>query len=152
MATPRHTGEVGMHSPTSRRTRFGNIAIPITAFAFGLGLLSLSGHAQSNMTQAAGTQQSGASSNSKDAIRPFRVNIPEEQIVDLRKRIAATRWPDKELVTDESQGIRLAEVQELVRYWGTDYDWRKGEAKLNANTALTGATYDIDGGQQLVAR
>jgi hypothetical protein len=66
------------------------------------------------------------------SIRPFHVSVPEEQLVDLRRRIAATRWPDKELVNDESQDIRLAEMQELVRYWGTGYDWRKGEAKLNA--------------------
>ena len=67
-----------------------------------------------------------------DAIRPFRVNVPEEQLVDLRRRIAATRWPDRETVTDESQGVPLAMIQELARYWGTDYDWRKCEAKLNA--------------------
>ena len=67
-----------------------------------------------------------------DAIRSFRINIPEVQLVDLRKRIAATRWPDKETVSDSSQGAQLAQFQELVRYWGTDYDWRKAEAKLNA--------------------
>ena len=67
-----------------------------------------------------------------NAIRPFRVDIPEEQLVDLRRRIAATRWPDRETVNDRSQGIQLAKLQELVRYWGTDYDWRKAEAKLNA--------------------
>src|SRR5262245_41054882 len=67
-----------------------------------------------------------------DAIRPFRVNVPEEQLVDLRRRIAATRWPDQETVADRSQGTQLAKLQELVRYWGTGYDWRKVEAKLNA--------------------
>jgi pimeloyl-ACP methyl ester carboxylesterase len=67
-----------------------------------------------------------------DAIRPFRVNIPDEALVDLRRRIAATRWPDRETVNDQSQGIPLAKLQELVRYWGTGYDWRKAEAKLNA--------------------
>ena len=67
-----------------------------------------------------------------DVIRPFRVNIPDEQLVDLRRRIAATRWPDRETVNDRSQGIQLAKLQELVRYWGTSYDWRKAEAKLNA--------------------
>jgi pimeloyl-ACP methyl ester carboxylesterase len=67
-----------------------------------------------------------------DAIRPFRVNIPDEALVDLRRRIAATRWPDRETINDQSQGIPLAKLQELVRYWGTDYDWRKAEAKLNA--------------------
>src|SRR3712207_858045 len=69
---------------------------------------------------------------SDHAIRPFRVNVPEEQLVDLRRRIAATRWPDRETVGDRSQGIQLAKLQELVRYWGGDYDWRRGEARLNA--------------------
>ena len=68
----------------------------------------------------------------RDDIRPFKVQIPEEQLVDLRRRLAATRWPDKETVADQSQGAQLANLQELVRYWATDYDWRKGEAKLNA--------------------
>jgi pimeloyl-ACP methyl ester carboxylesterase len=67
-----------------------------------------------------------------NAIHPFRVNIPEEQLVDLRRRITATRWPDKETVADQSQGAQLARIQELVRYWGKDYDWRKAEAKLNS--------------------
>jgi pimeloyl-ACP methyl ester carboxylesterase len=67
-----------------------------------------------------------------DEIRPFRVNVPEEQLVDLRRRIAATRWPDRETVNDRSQGVQLAKFQEVVRYWGTDYDWRKAEARLNA--------------------
>jgi pimeloyl-ACP methyl ester carboxylesterase len=65
------------------------------------------------------------------AIRPFRVDIPEEALADLRRRIAATRWPDRETVSDRTQGAQLAKIQELVRYWGTDYDWRKAEAKLN---------------------
>src|SRR3984885_6373896 len=79
------------------------------AFVLSLGLLLSSGRADSNVTQVAGTQKGGASSDGKDAIRPFRVNVPKEQIVDLRRRIAATRWPDKETVNDESQGIQLAE-------------------------------------------
>ena len=67
-----------------------------------------------------------------NAIRPFRFNVPEEELVDLRRRIAATRWPEKETVADQSQGVPLATMQELARYWATDYDWRKAEAKLNA--------------------
>ena len=67
-----------------------------------------------------------------DEIRPFLVNVPEEALVDLRRRINATRWPDRETVIDESQGVQLATIQEVARYWGTDYDWRKCEAKLNA--------------------
>jgi pimeloyl-ACP methyl ester carboxylesterase len=66
------------------------------------------------------------------AIRPFRVSIPDEALVDLRQRIAATRLPDREIVTDQSQGVQLATVQKLARYWQTEYDWRKCEAKLNA--------------------
>ncbi len=74
-----------------------------------------------------------AKSKEKDeSIRPFKVKIPEAELVNLRRRLAATRWPDKETVTDQSQGVQLAKIQALVRYWGTDYDWRKVEAKLNA--------------------
>ena len=65
-------------------------------------------------------------------IRPFHVSVPEEQLLDLRRRIAATRWPDRETVDDGSQGIPLAKLKPLVAYWGSDYDWRKAEAKLNA--------------------
>src|SRR5687767_4495609 len=85
------------------------------------------------MTQATGE---GA------AVRPFRIDVPEEDLVDLRQRIAATRWPSKELVEDRSQGVQLATLQELARYWTTDYDWRKAEEKLNA---LPQFTTEIDG-------
>jgi pimeloyl-ACP methyl ester carboxylesterase len=67
-----------------------------------------------------------------EAIRPFRVNIPEAELSELRRRINATRWPDRETVPDQSQGVQLATIQALARYWGTEYDWRKVEAKLNA--------------------
>jgi pimeloyl-ACP methyl ester carboxylesterase len=76
--------------------------------------------------------QTYATTSTQFAIRPFRVDIPEEAIVDLRRRIAATRWPDKETVADQSQGAQLASLQELVQYWGSGYDWRNAEAKLNA--------------------
>jgi pimeloyl-ACP methyl ester carboxylesterase len=75
-------------------------------------------------------------------VHPFHVEIPEEQLSDLRRRIAATRSPSKELVEDRSQGVQLATVKELARYWATDYDWRKCEAKLNA---LPQFTTEIDG-------
>jgi pimeloyl-ACP methyl ester carboxylesterase len=77
-----------------------------------------------------------------NAIRPFRLDTPEEAIADMRRRIAATRWPTRELVTDRSQGVQLATVQELARYWTTDHDWRACEAKLNA---LPQYTTEIDG-------
>src|SRR5437868_8666762 len=76
------------------------------------------------------------------AVRPFRVDMPEEAIADLRRRIAAARWPSKETVADQSQGVQLATIQELARYWGTDYDWRECEAKLNA---LPQFMIEIDG-------
>ena len=66
------------------------------------------------------------------AIRPFRIDVPEVELAELRRRVLATRWPDKETVADQSQGIQLAKLQELVRYWGTAYDWRKVEAQLNS--------------------
>jgi pimeloyl-ACP methyl ester carboxylesterase len=66
------------------------------------------------------------------AVRPFHVDVPEEKLAELRRRIAATRWPSKELVEDRSQGVQLATLRELARYWETNYDWRKAEAELNA--------------------
>ena len=68
----------------------------------------------------------------RTAIRPFTIEIPDADLADLRRRLAATRWPTKELVEDRSQGVQLATLKELVRYWATDYDWRKAETKLNA--------------------
>src|SRR3954466_9585172 len=64
-------------------------------------------------------------------IRPFSVDVPEEKLTDLRRRIAAMQWPEKETVPDESQGVPLATMQELARYWAKGYNWRKAEAKLN---------------------
>src|SRR5215203_5602712 len=67
-----------------------------------------------------------------NTVRPFKISVPDEDLADLRRRILATRWPDKETVADQSQGAQLAKLQELVHYWGTEYNWRKGEAKLNS--------------------
>src|SRR5918997_430705 len=75
-------------------------------------------------------------------IRPFHVDVSEEALTDLRRRIAATRWPSRELVEDRSQGVQLATMQALARYWSTEYDWRRCEARLNA---LPQFTTEIDG-------
>ena len=80
--------------------------------------------------------------SSETEIHPFRVDVPDEAIADLRRRIAATRWPSRELVADRSQGVQLATITELARYWATDYDWRAFEARLNA---LPQFTTEIDG-------
>jgi pimeloyl-ACP methyl ester carboxylesterase len=76
------------------------------------------------------------------SIRPFQVDVPDEELAELRRRIAATRWPTKELVADRSQGVQLATLQELARYWTSEYDWRRCEARLNA---LPQFTTEIDG-------
>jgi pimeloyl-ACP methyl ester carboxylesterase len=97
-----------------------------------LALLTLPGFSQNLPDNA----------KSSAAIRPFHVQVPQAQLTDLRRRILATRWPGKETVTDQSQGVQLARLQGLVHYWGTGYDWRKAEAKLNA---LSQFVTNIDG-------
>src|SRR5215207_2172332 len=87
---------------------------------------------QLNTMDAPAAAPTSREAASAEAIRPFRAHVPDADIADLRRRLAATRWPDKETVTDASQGAQLATLQELVSYWGNSYDWRKAEAKLNA--------------------
>jgi len=86
-----------------------------------------------------GTHQTGSDST---PVRSFQVGFPEAELAELRRRVNATRWPERETVTDDSQGVRLAMMQDLARYWGTDYDWRECEAKLNA---LPNFITEIDG-------
>src|SRR5262245_30669897 len=78
--------------------------------------------------------QTGGSFNSSpdESIRPFQVHIPESKLTDLKRRISATQWPEQEIVKDESQGVQLATMKALAKYWATEYDWRKVEARLNA--------------------
>jgi len=112
----------------------GKLAVPIG----GLFLLVPPGYAQT----AAGPNADNSVISSLPAkpptaaedtsIRPFRINVSDDTLIDLRRRIAATRWPDKETVADASQGVQLATMQKLAQYWATDYDWHKCEAKLNA--------------------
>ena len=83
-----------------------------------------------------------ATGEGSEAIRPFHIDVPEADLVDLRRRLAAVRWPDRETVADDSQGVPLATLQGLVQYWQTDYDWRKIEARLNA---LPQFVTEIDG-------
>lgn len=86
------------------------------------------------LTAVAGFAQKNIPANPKgsEQIRPFHVSVPESALTELRQRINAARWPDKETVTDQSQGVKLEQIKRLTTYWGTDYDWRKAEAKLNA--------------------
>jgi len=78
------------------------------------------------------------------AIRPFRVNVPDADLADMKRRLVATRWPDKETVANQSQGAQLAKLQALVRYWATDYDWRQAESKLNAFPQFTMTVDGVD--------
>jgi pimeloyl-ACP methyl ester carboxylesterase len=84
------------------------------------------------MTRASATQSSLDQASDNTAIRPFHVDVPETELTELRRRIHATRWPERETVTDQSQGVPSATIQALARYWATEYDWRKIEARLNA--------------------
>jgi hypothetical protein len=115
---------------TSRARRHGIIVVG----AVILGLLFVSGI----------TEGPSALERDETTIRPFRIDIPQAELDELRRRVLATRWPDKETVTDQSQGIQLARLQELVRYWGTGYDWRKVEAKLNALPQFTTNIEGVD--------
>jgi len=110
--------------PSPSRRRF------VEAAAAGVAAVSLSrlAFAETNPSIVSVTK---AANGDNDAIRPLRVHVPEAQLSDLRRRVRATRWPERETVSDDSQGVPLAMMQELARHWVTDYDWRKVEAKLN---------------------
>jgi hypothetical protein len=94
------------------------------------------------MTQTSATSQGSKLTADRDAIRPFHANVPEAELTESRRRVQATKWPERETVADASQGIQLATIQALARYWATEYDWRKIEGKLNALPQLV---TEIDG-------
>src|SRR5260221_6784323 len=142
----------GLHSLIGRRRLFGTC---VWAGAIGVFLPAAAGHAETTPPAPAGEEtrapapatarQNAAVADASligaaatvqptedTSIRPFRIHVPEKAITDLRRRIRETRWPDKETVADRSQGVQLAKLQELVQYWGSGYDWRKVEAKLNS--------------------
>ena len=115
----------GSSSPTWRTV----LATVAAAGAFSLVLLAAPCDAQ---TATEKETTVAPRETTTTAIRPFRAHVPDEALVDLRRRINATKWPERETVTDASQGVQLATIQALARYWATDYDWRTCEAKLNA--------------------
>jgi pimeloyl-ACP methyl ester carboxylesterase len=126
---------------SSSNSRRRLLATSVAASALGLILLAASWYGQTAVAAEHATDSRQRKPDTTE-IRPFHVNVPDAVLVDLRRRIAATRWPDRETVEDPSQGAQLAKLQELVRYWGTGYDWRNAEAKLNA---LPQFTTTIDG-------
>ncbi len=113
------------------------------AGALGVVVLALPCHAQTYKEATKAQVAPALLAVTKDtAIRPFKFHASEEALADLRRRVTATKWPEVEQVRDESQGVQLATMQKLARYWGTDYDWRKAEAKINA---LPNFITNIDG-------
>ena len=123
-------------------TRTSFIRLVLGACSMALLQVATAHSAPKENSVSTPTQSQSPASAVSDAIRPFRVQVPQADIEDLRRRIVATRWPDRETVDDASQGAQLARLQDLVRYWGTGYDWRKAEARLNA---LPQFTTRIDG-------
>jgi len=113
-------------------------AIRLVAIAFGLLFVATSSYAQTAIKKESTVMQSNAllleamPQTATAEIRPFHFKATDEQLADLRRRIVATQWPERETVDDATQGVQLATMQKLARYWATDYDWRKCEAKLSA--------------------
>src|SRR4051812_15518096 len=120
----------------SKRVRF--VLLATFAISLSLGTMSLFSHAQTAISKpakhenASATEQASGVAHARAAIRPFKVSFPQKKLDELRRRIMATQWPEKETVADQSQGVQLATMRQLARYWATDYDWRKCERKLNA--------------------
>ncbi len=117
-----------MSSASRASYKSRSLTIPVLAMACGLFSFAL----KSSVQAAPAASADQASSKEDASIRPFHVQVPEAQLADLKKRILATRWPDREPVSDTSQGVRLATLQSLLKYWGEGYDWRKAEKALNA--------------------
>src|SRR5262245_48444927 len=111
------------------RRRFVRVAAASVAAGPG-GLFGISEKLNAMTVELPDAAESAATG--PDGVRPFRVNVPDADLADMHRRINATRWPEKELVSDDSQGVQLATMQKLARYWTTQHDWRKIEAKLNS--------------------
>jgi pimeloyl-ACP methyl ester carboxylesterase len=130
-------------SEGSSAARGGLPGTSILGGVVGLFLFGSLGYAQPVPAAPPDNTRGSVSAEAENkTVRPFRIDVSDEALADLRRRIAATRWPDKETVADASQGVQLATMRELARYWATDYDWRKCEARLNA---LPQFVTDIDG-------
>jgi len=117
------SNDISLETP-SRRHFIGMAAATLAA-----GALSRLAFAEPATGSAEIVQVQGGD---KTAIRPLRAHVPDAQLADLKRRVKSTRWPERETVTDASQGVQLATMQKLARHWATDYDWRKVEARLNA--------------------
>jgi len=119
-----------LSAPNRRRSFFVSALASAFALVFSASASFAQAVSPADAAVDAPSQTSGATEDT--TIRPFHAHIPEAQLTDLKKRILATRWPDKETVNDQSQGVQLATMQKLLAYWGKGYDWRKAEARFNA--------------------
>src|SRR5581483_7348704 len=119
------------HTTSAIGTRLRLLVALVAAMVFLLSFTTVRAQ-QSAQSSAQPHSVAGARAAEDTAIRPFHVNVPQAALDDLRRRLAATKWPEQETVTDPSQGVQLATMKALVHYWQTDYDWRKVEARLNA--------------------
>ncbi|CAM5496554.1 epoxide hydrolase family protein [Streptomyces canarius] len=124
---------MGMTDHTGRGNTGRRGFLGLAAGAVAVTQMGLSGQAQA-ATSRTSTTSAAASGNAQRsaAVRPFRVRVPQKELNELRRRVKETRWPDRETVRDRSQGAQLAKLRPLVEYWGTGYNWRKAEAKINA--------------------
>ena len=125
---PMHTNEMSQATKSPEETRYSRRHfLQHTALAVGAAQLGITGFAEAQSSSA----QTAATTGESGIIRPFRVDIPDADLADLRRRILATRWPERENVPDATQGVQLATIKALADYWATEHDWRKVEARLN---------------------
>ena len=119
-------------SPTRRGFAYGSLAASISLFVFVSPNYADTMTASDTGAVVVAAAPAMGQAAEDQSIRPFTFNAPQANLDDLRRRVAATQGPEKETVADQLQGVPLATMQELARYWATDHDWRKAEAKLNA--------------------
>jgi pimeloyl-ACP methyl ester carboxylesterase len=131
MTLDAHRAALDESSPRRRRFLIGSAAT-LSAFVFPHLVHAARSDKGDAMNDTVATIQDTSATRHAAAIRPFHVHFPDSDLADLRRRIDATRWPERETVRDDTQGVRLAVMQSLARYWATDYDWRKVEARINA--------------------
>lgn len=144
MIRPHAEANVGARRPERARSRFAChhhlVAIGLACWLSSPALAQTHAAGAGGQTKTVATPRAG----NERTVRPFRVNVPEQQVAEMRRRIAATRWPSEELVSDRSQGVQLATLQALAHYWVKDYDWRKAEAKLNAHAQFMTTIDGVD--------
>src|SRR4029453_11223041 len=121
---------VAVTSKSPSLTRRGVLAATAAAGAVSLVPLHWAAAGEARLSQA--SKQGDPKMATEGQVRPFSFHAPEAELADLRKRVNATKWPEREQVTDDTQGVQLDTIQKLARYWATEYDWRKVEARLNA--------------------